>query len=155
MEQDFSAELMNLFSNLNLVSRINEAFTPIPTGVGGLLLSANQQVCSISRKYDKADFGLPGGKVDPGESEVDALKRELFEELGITPTEFQRVFGVVDSKGTWFITFLVKQWEGTPYDKEEQGAIVSWLPPSRLIQPTCSFADYNRALFNHLGILSV
>ena len=33
------------------------------------------------------DYLLPGGKVEGGESDLDALRRELMEELNITPTD--------------------------------------------------------------------
>ena len=33
------------------------------------------------------DYLLPGGKLEPGESDLDALQRELLEELNITPRD--------------------------------------------------------------------
>ena len=33
------------------------------------------------------DYLLPGGKVEDGESDLDSLRRELMEELNITPTD--------------------------------------------------------------------
>ena len=38
---------------------------------------------SVSRKDDHSLFGMAGGKVDDGETLVDALKREVLEETGL------------------------------------------------------------------------
>lgn len=36
--------------------------------------------------FQKGRFNLPGGKIEPGEGEMDAALRELNEETGFTPT---------------------------------------------------------------------
>jgi 8-oxo-dGTP diphosphatase len=53
--------------------------------VCGLLENAEGQILLCQRPEGKSQAGLwefPGGKVDAGESEEEALKRELLEELG-------------------------------------------------------------------------
>jgi 8-oxo-dGTP diphosphatase len=54
--------------------------------VAGVLQDAQGRVLLARRPAGKADAGLwefPGGKVEPGESPLDALRRELHEELGL------------------------------------------------------------------------
>lgn len=43
------------------------------------LLFRGKQILAVSRKTNHEDFGLPGGKIDFGESPVEALVRELRE----------------------------------------------------------------------------
>ena len=58
------------------------------TVVAALLVDRGR-ILACRRRPDQDHAGqweFPGGKVEPGESEVDALRRELREELGIEAT---------------------------------------------------------------------
>jgi 8-oxo-dGTP diphosphatase len=71
------------------------------------------------RSPDKRHGGLwelPGGQVEPGESERDALRRELQEELGILATPAHRLGEATVSTGSIdvrMVVFIVTDWTGT------------------------------------------
>lgn len=113
------------------------------------LLWKNGEVLAVSRKNNHEDLGFPGGKVDPGETPEQAMVRELREETGCIAKSWERIFERTDDGGYWAITFLVREWEGEP-NPREAGA-VRWVPPRRLLEPSCSWVAYNQALFAALG----
>lgn len=76
---------------------------------------------------------FPGGKIEPGESPKEALRREIDEELGCVVRVGERVettsheydFGIVT-----LTTFYCELVSGTPTLSEH--AAVRWLPPAEL-----------------------
>lgn len=121
------------------------------TAALALLWNEKREVLAVSRKTNHEDLGFPGGKVEPGETVEKALVRELREETGCDALEYEKVFETEDGGGYWAVTFHVYTWTGTPTARE--GAAVLWVPPRRLLEPSCSWAAYNRALFDSLRVL--
>lgn len=114
------------------------------------LLWRNGEVLAVSRKDNHDDLGFPGGKVEPMDDSPDvAMVRELDEETGVIAKKWVKAFETEDSAGYWAITFHVHDWEGEPTSRE--GSAVLWVPPRRLLESSCSWAAYNRALFASPG----
>jgi 8-oxo-dGTP diphosphatase len=88
---------------------------------------------------------LPGGRVEPGESEVDALRRECVEELDVEISVGERVGPDVDLPGGKVLRiFAAGLTDGEPRPVEHlelrwltsgQLTTVDWLPADRLLLP--------------------
>ncbi len=53
-------------------------------GVAAIILNDKNQILLVNLKtFDSKSFSIPGGGSEEGESDIDTLKRELLEELGI------------------------------------------------------------------------
>jgi 8-oxo-dGTP diphosphatase len=88
---------------------------------------------------------LPGGRVEAGESEVDALRRECVEELDVRISVGERVGPDVDLPGGKVLRiFAAELAEGEPRPVEHMGLRwltseellnVVWLPADRLLLP--------------------
>jgi len=102
----------------------------------GILRDTAGRVLISERLCDGPFNGLwefPGGKIGAGESAVDALHRELAEELGVTVTAAQpfiQLHHEYPDRTVDLEFFLVTGWQGKPAGLEGQG--IRWLALNEL-----------------------
>lgn len=109
-------------------------------------------IIAVSRRNSITSFGLPGGKVDPGESHETAICRELFEETGITIRDLSAMVPLYvgpcygkDGNDFWTTTYFIEmQHCDVPLTlgTREEGIIVL-RTDFRTLCSSSPFADYN------------
>ena len=96
------------------------------------------------RPIHKRHGGLwefPGGKLEPGESDLDAARRELLEELDVKVTVVGReLFAIRDPNSPFLIVFVEVGIEGSPACREHME--LRWCSPPEL--DTLSLAPSDR-----------
>jgi 8-oxo-dGTP diphosphatase len=101
-------------------------------------LVREQSILLEHRRCDRAWYpdvwDIPGGHVEPEETEMGALVRELREELGIEVTGLSsRPLGVLEGDDFRLTHWAVKSWSGSPVNRavDEHDAI-SWVKATEL-----------------------
>ena len=139
---------------------MNEAKLPMRIGVGIIVLNNQNQVFVGKRKDNPGDkWQMPQGGVDKGESYVNAMKRELFEETSIINIkilkEVDRIYeyelpdnlvGIIwkgkfrGQKQKWFITkFLGNDSEINLNTKHPEFIDWKWIEPKLLPEVIVNF----------------
>lgn len=90
---------------------------PLSMGVAALVLNNSGQVLLVKNTYRKGWY-LPGGGVNKKETVLEAIKRELAEEVNITCHKEPKLYSGpylsgIDHKSNHTLVFLVDEWVQT------------------------------------------
>ncbi len=111
---------------------------PVVWVVAAALVDRERRVLLSRRPEGKAMAGLwefPGGKMEPGEIPEAALRRELFEELGLDVCvscmlPFAFASHSYEDFHLVMPLFVIRRWDGVPRPRE--GQELRWVPIGRL-----------------------
>lgn len=117
-----------------------------------LYINDDGMVLSVSRRDNPSQWGFPGGKVDLGESNVEAVQREVFEEIGVLAGDisYEPLFcGPCEGDvNYWVTTYTLKDLVKNIIFVPEPGLSIAWKNMNDLCNIRISpFADYNRRVF--------
>lgn len=118
---------------------------PVVLVVAAALFDRDGRVLIAQRppgKHMAGRWEFPGGKVAAGESEGEALARELREELGVQVTAsrpFMRLSHEYDDRNVELSMWLVDAFTGDPLGLD--GQAVKWIAPVRLLDEDILEAD--------------
>lgn len=114
-----------------------------------ILINSKNQVLLAKRPPLKSWEGwweFPGGKMEKDETSIDALHREIYEEIGVRVTKFEKWVTRKYSYENNDITlnfFKVNEWEGEVTPKERQELVWTYIRNSNIspILPANSFVE--------------
>lgn len=123
----------------------------------GVIINQQHDVFIAQRPADKYKGGLwefPGGKVEPGETVLQALHRELQEEIGIqiiSAEPWMQVTYDYEDRKVLLDTWIVTQFSGEPLGLEGQS--ICWAKPNMLRQ--FDFPEGNQSIIEKLQFFPI
>jgi mutator protein MutT len=130
---------MSYLRNIRAKVGTQRIFNP---GVRAVILNDRDEVL-LQRRTDMECWGLPAGGVELGETALEALKREVFEETALevlnaepmalySGRKQQFSYPNGDQIQCFAVAFIVREWRGVPQADGEEGSEVRFWPLDEL-----------------------
>lgn len=112
-------------------------------GAAAVIFDPDGRVLLVKENYDRRRWSLPGGAVEPGESDEDAVIREAAEETGVAVRIHHLIGSYGLDNGFSAAAFLCSIAEGEPaVPATGEIAEVRWWPADQLPWPRSSVLHY-------------
>ena len=126
----------------------------MPNIVNALLLR-QADILLVRRSPDRRAYpnlwSFPGGHVENGETLDEALCRETFEEIGVTPLNYSLVLRIVDTNEAAdravFHLYAVRNWQGIPTIRNQEHTELRWFELSEAALLSSLAREEYRSLF--------
>ena len=110
---------------------------------------------SPAREFYPNVWDVFGGHVEPGEKHSETLVRELQEELGITPTEWnylETITSGTEADPLTLYLYLVTTWTGTPSNRQlEEHSKIDWFALEEAVVLPLAHSSYPEFFGRYLG----
>jgi len=117
--------------------------------VSGILLNEDHQILMTCKLALDQHWEFIGGKIEPGETQAEALKREIKEEIGVEVIQSTYLHSVTfqDKEKTFVVhAWIISEYYGTPTNREKQ--ILSWVGLDNM--KNVKISPYNKPILNKI-----
>jgi len=132
--------------------KLNTSSVKVLNVVVGIIFNSQQEVL-IARRPEHVHLGgyweFPGGKIEPEEIPLDALKRELKEEIGIVIANASQLFSLSHAYPEHHVQLSVwniERYSGEPCGREQQA--IRWVGVDNLLN--FKFPPANQEILTYL-----
>lgn len=105
-------------------------------GVFAGILDEQGHVLCVRQNYGDHSWGMPGGRLEPGEDPISALEREVLEESGVV-IEVRKLVGVYSAayQDDLVLLFVGDAKERMPWTANDEISEIGFFPPTALPEP--------------------